>query len=90
MHEISAYELCMVQSDLAFWLTGPFSPGRECDFIFCNRKDPVVGDGDLMGSSQSTTRNDTVHVHMITKPLVPCMENLDDSGCCAEILLVVR
>ena len=45
---------------------------------------------DLMGFGQSTTRNDTVHVHMVIQLLVPCMEYLDDPGCCTEILLIGR
>ena len=41
----------MLQSDLAFGLAGLFPSGRECDFVFCHRKDTAVGNGDLMGVS---------------------------------------
>lgn len=34
--------------------------------------------------------NNTVHMHMIMKLLIPGMEYLDDSGCCAEVLFVFR
>ena len=45
---------------------------------------------DLMSFGQPTARNDTVHVHMIIQFLIPCMEYLDDTGCCTEIRLIGR
>ncbi len=49
MHQVSPNEFCMLQSDLAPGLAGLFSPGGECDFLFRDGKDTVVGDGDFMG-----------------------------------------
>lgn len=39
---------------------------------------------------QSAARDDTVHMHMVIDLLVPGVEDLDDSGCCAEIFLIRR
>ena len=49
MHQITSDEFCMVQGDLAFGVTGLFFPGRKSDRIIGNRKDPVVGNSNLVG-----------------------------------------
>lgn len=43
---------------------------------------------DLMARGEPAAGNNTVHMHMIMKLLVPGMEYLDDPGCCAEVLFV--
>ena len=48
MHQVSPNEFCMLQSDLRLDSPG-FFPGGECDFLFRDGKDTVVGDGDFMG-----------------------------------------
>lgn len=42
----------------------------------------------LLIDGEPATRNDTMHVHMIVQLLIPGMKDLNDSGCCSEILLV--
>lgn len=49
MHQISPDEFCMSQSELAFGFARFFPSGRKSDCIFGNRKDPAVGNGNLMG-----------------------------------------
>lgn len=41
---------------------------------------------DLMIGGKSSAGNNTMHMHMIIDLLVPGMEYLDDTGCCAEVL----
>lgn len=41
-----------------------------------------------MGGGQAAAGNDTVHVYMVPQFLVPRVKDLDESGCCPEILLV--
>lgn len=177
MHQVTSDEFCMVQCDLAFRFTGLFSSGRKSDRIIRNRKDPAIGNSNLVcitpkvfngiakaikgfldvgtpvhfikavfpffpliGIAQiftgrrkskaavfikrgkmchiftlkfvpqnfcadkkafgrfpdfpirgkSAAGNDAVHVHMVIQFLVPCVKHLDDTGCCAESLLVSR
>ena len=47
MHQVSPNEFCMLQMICA-WARRLF-PWRECDFLFRDGKDTVVGDGNLMG-----------------------------------------
>lgn len=51
-------------------------------------KELRAGFFDLPVFRQSATGNDAVHVDMVLKLLVPGMKDLDDTGCCAEILFV--
>lgn len=44
----------------------------------------------LLVCSQSTARNDTVHMYMVFHLLIPCMQDLYDTGCCAEPLFIGR
>ena len=39
---------------------------------------------------ETTTGNNTVHMHMVIQFLVPGMEYLNDTGCCAQILFIRR
>ena len=49
MHQVTSDELCVIQCDLTLWVTRLFSSGRKSNRIFGNRKDPAVGDSDLVG-----------------------------------------
>ena len=44
----------------------------------------------LLAFGKSAAGNNAVHVHMVIKFLIPCVENLDNPGCCSEILPVSR
>lgn len=44
----------------------------------------------FFAAGQTTTRNDAVHMYVIIQFLIPCMQDLNDPGCCSEILLVRR
>lgn len=44
----------------------------------------------LMVGGEAAAGKDTMHMHVVRKFLIPCMENLDDSGCCAEVVSVSR
>ena len=50
----------------------------------------VWGCPDFFAAGQTTTRNDAVHMYVIIQFLIPCMQDLNDPGCCSEILLVRR
>ena len=41
-----------------------------------------------MVGSKPGAGNDAVHMHMVVDFLVPCMEYLDDAGCCPEMFFV--
>lgn len=175
MHQVSTDEFCMLQSDLAFGLPGLLSPGGKGNLLFRNRKDPAVGNGNLVGITpkifngiakpvkgfldirapvffiktvfplfpvimvtqffagrrknkgatfingvklcqvlplehipenlcadkkvfrgladfsilcKSAAGNNAVHMDMVIQFLVPSVKHLDDSGCCAEPLLI--
>lgn len=53
-------------------------------------KEVLSGNPDAFVRSQSAARNDTVHMNMVLQFLVPGMEDLNDTGCCAEKLLIGR
>ena len=46
MHQVSSVEFCVIQGDLAFGVSRLFAPGREGNFLRCNRQYPVVRNGD--------------------------------------------
>lgn len=48
MHKVTADKFRMFQCNLPFWPAWFSGTGRECNRIFCNRKDPAVRDGDLV------------------------------------------
>ncbi len=48
MHQVTADEFRIVQSDGTFWVAGLFPTGRKGRLVFVNRKDPAVGDGNLV------------------------------------------
>lgn len=48
MHKVTADKFSMFQCNLPFWPACFFGTGRECNRIFCNRKDPAVRDGDFV------------------------------------------
>ena len=41
-----------------------------------------------MVRSKSCTGNDTVQMYMVVDFLIPGMKNLNDTGCCTEMLLI--
>lgn len=47
----------------------------------------TFGFPDFPVGAQTAAGHDTVHMYMIIQLLVPCVEDLDDTGCCPEILL---
>ena len=51
MHQITADELDVFQSDHPARFTGLFPPGRKSDLLFIGRKDTAVGNGNLVGIS---------------------------------------
>lgn len=51
-------------------------------------KKVFTGDPEVMIRSQSAAGNDTVHMNMILQFLIPGMQDLNDTGCCTEILLI--
>lgn len=51
MHQITADELNVFQSDHPARFTGLFPPGRKSDLLFIGRKDTAVGNGNLVGIS---------------------------------------
>jgi hypothetical protein len=57
---------------------------------FYGNKKFTLGLTDLSIGGQSTTRNDTVHMHMVIQLLIPGVEYLDNARCCPEILLISR
>ncbi len=57
---------------------------------FYRNKEPITGFFELSILRQSTTGNDTVHMHMILQFLIPGMKDLYDPGCCTEIPFVRR
>lgn len=74
-----------------------FVKGRELSHKFplelipenFNRdKKPAGGFADLMFLSKPAAGDDTVHMHMVEKLLVPGMENLDNAGLSAEVLFI--
>ena len=48
MHKIPADEFCVIQGDAPAWITWSFAPCRKSHVLFLNRKDPAVGDRNLM------------------------------------------
>ena len=48
VQEVTADKFCMLQSNLTFWVSRLYPSGREGDFIFCQFKNPAVGDGNLV------------------------------------------
>lgn len=177
MHQVASYEFGVRQSNSAFGVTRLSASGRKHYHIWCHRKDPAVGNSNLMGITpeifngiakavkgllyvgtpvlfiklvfplfpdgrilklftggrkhkraaliqgsqmchefslklipqnhdrdeetagrfpdmlafgKSAAGNNAVHMHMVVKLLVPCVENLDNPGSCPEILLVSR
>lgn len=48
MHQITPDEFRMLQGNLTFGFAGRLSSGRKSDRIIENRKDPAVGNGNLM------------------------------------------
>ena len=48
MHQITADEFRVIQSDPAFWVAGLFPTGGKDSLLSVNGKDPAVGDGNLM------------------------------------------
>ena len=51
MHQITADELDVFQSDHPVRFTGLFPPGRKSDLLFIDRKDTAVRNGNLVGIS---------------------------------------
>ena len=177
MHQITADELDVFQSDHPARFTGLFPPGRKSDLLFIDRKDTAVGNGNLVGisseifhriakpmesffyvrapflsikeiaefrpfigipeiitgsgknlaavflkriepceklplefipedfhgekeavfylpylmvSGKPSAGNNAVHMNMVIDFLVPGVENLDDPGCCSEMLFICR
>ena len=62
MHQITADELDVFQSDHPARFTGLFPPGRKSDLLFIDRKDTAVGNGNLVGISSEI-------FHRIAKPM---------------------
>ena len=48
MHQITAYEFRVIQSDGASWIARPFPFGGKDGLPFVNRKYPAVGNGNLV------------------------------------------
>lgn len=51
MHQVTADEFDVIQSDYPARFPGLFPPGRKSDLLFIDRKDTAVGNSDLMGIS---------------------------------------
>ena len=43
---------------------------------------------DLMVRSKPAAGNNTVHMYMIIDFMIPCVQYLNDIGCCAEMLFI--
>lgn len=48
----------------------------------------TFGFPDFPVSAQTAAGHDAMHMNMVIQFLVPCVEDLDDTGCCSEILPV--
>lgn len=57
---------------------------------FCADKKVFGRFSDLPVFRKPAAGDDAVHVHMVTQLLVPCVEHLDDTGCCPKPLLIGR
>lgn len=57
---------------------------------FCADKKVAGGLSDFSGLCKSAAGNNAVHVYMVLKLLIPCMQNLNDSRSCAKPFLIRR
>lgn len=55
---------------------------------FYRDKEFIPGFPDFVVPGQAAPGNDAVHMHMVTNFLIPGMEDLDNTGCCAKILFI--
>ena len=44
----------------------------------------------VTAGGKAAAGNNTMHMHVVAKLLVPGMQDLDDTGCCAEVFLIRR
>lgn len=74
-----------------------FVKGRKKRHIFalelipqdCHRNKKFTGRfTDFLISGKAAAGNNAVHMHMVIQLLVPGMQDLNDTGCCAEPLLI--
>ena len=53
-------------------------------------KKVIGGFADFSILREPAAGNNAVHMYMVGKFLIPCVEHLDDTGCCPEPLLIRR
>lgn len=58
---------------------------------YMNRDKKLIGRSSyLFIGGKSASGDDAMHMDVVRQILRPCMKDLDDTGCCAEILLIRR
>ena len=72
MHQITANEFFMGQSNCSARFSVFFTSCGEGNLMFCNRQNPAVGDGDLMGVSSEIFNGVSKAVESLFDIRTPC------------------